>query len=182
LARFNPDAPPELQWITSKTLRKDGEQRYQVMQDLLLDLQALRDELTQQAWRRASDAPHTAVTVPPDSAAPVAPSQGVRSQSSAEYLVTQVSRHKLASAALGLLFVGVLAGAVWWTALAHRQVSYPAPAREPVLTRLTANPAYLSLTSARMSPDGRYLAYADSSGIQVRLIDSGETQRLLGSR
>ena len=42
LARFEPDAPHELQRIVAKALRKDREQRYQVMKDLLLDLQALR--------------------------------------------------------------------------------------------------------------------------------------------
>ena len=42
LARFEPDAPPELQRIVGKALRKDREQRYQGMKDLLLDLQALR--------------------------------------------------------------------------------------------------------------------------------------------
>ena len=44
LARFAPNVPAELQRLIGKTLRKDREQRYQVMKDLLLDLQALRDE------------------------------------------------------------------------------------------------------------------------------------------
>ncbi len=42
IARFDPSAPAELQRILNKTLRKDREQRYQGMKDLLLDLQALR--------------------------------------------------------------------------------------------------------------------------------------------
>ena len=49
LARFDADAPPELQRIVGKALRKDREQRYQVMKDLLLDLQALRDDVAGQA-------------------------------------------------------------------------------------------------------------------------------------
>ena len=48
-----PDAPAELQRIVGKALRKDREQRYQVMKDLLLDLQALRDEW-QAGWADAS--------------------------------------------------------------------------------------------------------------------------------
>ena len=44
VARFEPDAPAELQRILTKTLRKDRSQRYQTVQDLLLDLQALRDD------------------------------------------------------------------------------------------------------------------------------------------
>ena len=45
IARFAPDLPPELQRIVTKALRKDREQRYQTMQDLLLDLKALNDVL-----------------------------------------------------------------------------------------------------------------------------------------
>ena len=44
LARFSPQAPPELQRIITKALRKDREQRYQSAKDLLNDLQALREE------------------------------------------------------------------------------------------------------------------------------------------
>jgi serine/threonine protein kinase len=44
LAHLNPQAPTELQRIVAKALRKDPEQRYQVIKDLLLDLEALRDE------------------------------------------------------------------------------------------------------------------------------------------
>jgi serine/threonine protein kinase len=51
LARFEPDAPQELQRIVGKALRKDRDQRYQVMRDLLLDLQALRDDVSGEAAR-----------------------------------------------------------------------------------------------------------------------------------
>ena len=50
--------------------------------------------------------------------------------------------------------------------------------RQPTLTQLTANPPDFPVTSARVSPDGKYLAYADPTGIQVRVIDTGETQRI----
>ena len=45
LTRFDPDTPAELTRIVGKAIRKDPDQRYQVMKDLLLDLHALRDEL-----------------------------------------------------------------------------------------------------------------------------------------
>ena len=50
------------------------------------------------------------------------------------------------------------------------------------MTQLTANPPDLPVTSARISPDGKYLAYADSTGIQVRVVDTGETQRIADTR
>ncbi|HJQ23384.1 MAG TPA: serine/threonine-protein kinase [Blastocatellia bacterium] len=45
LARYADDVPDELQRITAKALRKDREERYQTMRDLLIDLENLRDEL-----------------------------------------------------------------------------------------------------------------------------------------
>ena len=48
----------------------------------------------------------------------------------------------------------------------------------PVVRRLTANPAGRPMRSAVIAPDGRYLAYADPTGIQIRHIDSGQTFRL----
>jgi Tol biopolymer transport system component len=45
LARFVAGAPPELERIVAKALRKDREERYQVVKDLLLDLKSLKQEL-----------------------------------------------------------------------------------------------------------------------------------------
>jgi eukaryotic-like serine/threonine-protein kinase len=45
LARFEPDTPSELQRIVTKALGKDRGRRYQTVQDLLLDLQALGPRL-----------------------------------------------------------------------------------------------------------------------------------------
>ena len=53
---------------------------------------------------------------------------------------------------------------------------------ENTLTRLTANSAEQSVGSARISPDGKYLAYANSTGIQVRRIDGGETHSIADTR
>lgn len=41
--------------------------------------------------------------------------------------------------------------------------------------RLTANPHDAPLTSGVISPDGKYLAYSDPTGLYVRYVDSGET-------
>ena len=49
---FAPDVPNELQRIVDKALRKDREQRYQLMKEMWLDLQALRD-----SQRRRREAP-----------------------------------------------------------------------------------------------------------------------------
>jgi hypothetical protein len=48
---------------------------------------------------------------------------------------------------------------------------------QPVLSqrRLTANPHDAPLTSGVISPDGKYLAYSDPTGLYLRQVDSGET-------
>jgi hypothetical protein len=79
----------------------------------------------------------------------------------------------------GVLLSGIALGA-WWIASMNRESGRPP--RQPTLTQLTANPPDVPVTSAQISPDGRYLAYADPSGIQVRSIDSGETQRIADTR
>ena len=45
LTHFSPDVPVELQWIVMKALRKDREQRYQTVKDMLIDLNQLKHDL-----------------------------------------------------------------------------------------------------------------------------------------
>jgi Tol biopolymer transport system component/DNA-binding winged helix-turn-helix (wHTH) protein len=45
----------------------------------------------------------------------------------------------------------------------------------PRVTRLTANPADDGVRAAAISPDGRYLAFSDCTGLYLREIDDGET-------
>ena len=46
LDQFAPEVPAEFQRIISKALRKDREERYQTIKDLLIDLESFREELT----------------------------------------------------------------------------------------------------------------------------------------
>src|SRR3954454_18186747 len=45
LARFAPNVPAELDWIVMKALRKDREERYQTIKELLTDLRRLKQRL-----------------------------------------------------------------------------------------------------------------------------------------
>src|SRR5262245_43022763 len=65
LARFDPDVPSELQRIVGKALRKDRDERYQGMRDLLLDLQALREDLAGEARSSHAEGRSPDATVPP---------------------------------------------------------------------------------------------------------------------
>jgi hypothetical protein len=45
ISRFVPDIPHDLERVITRALRKDRDERYQVIKDLLLELKSLRQEL-----------------------------------------------------------------------------------------------------------------------------------------
>jgi Tol biopolymer transport system component len=53
--------------------------------------------------------------------------------------------------------------------------SLPPPAPQLKERRLTANPSENSLTIGAISPDGKYLAYGDGTGMHLKLVQTGET-------
>ena len=55
LTRANPTIPPELQWIINKTLRKDRDERYQTVRELISDLRELKQELDLRSRLHGSD-------------------------------------------------------------------------------------------------------------------------------
>jgi len=61
--------------------------------------------------------------------------------------------------------------------LARRFTSGQPDTKQPAITerRLTANPADTPVTSAVISPDGKYLAFTDKTGFYLRQISTGET-------
>jgi Tol biopolymer transport system component len=73
----------------------------------------------------------------------------------------------------GLLALMAASGLLWFAR--HRT---PPPRPEPKPRRLTGNPPGNPATDARISPDGKYLAYADQAGIHLQLIDTGETRTI----
>jgi DNA-binding winged helix-turn-helix (wHTH) protein len=80
-------------------------------------------------------------------------------------------------AMLGIIMAAIFA--LWF-------VTYRAQ-RKPELKqrRLTANPVDHPIWGAAISPDGKYLAYSDSAGVHVKLIETGETHTItleVGSR
>ena len=123
LARFAPDAPEALLRIIAKALRKDREERYQTIKDLLIDLKDLKQELEFKAKLERSAQP----ALPDQAKAPrssepaefqtaelgvaeTGKADGMRTTSSAEYLVGEVKRHKLGlTLALGVLIIMIAA-------------------------------------------------------------------------
>jgi len=61
LARFAREVPPELERIVDKAIRKDREERYQVIRDILLDLRSLKHQLEFEAELERSIAPNAEI-------------------------------------------------------------------------------------------------------------------------
>ena len=170
-SRVNPQVPAKLEEIILKALEKDRELRYQHAGDLRTDLRRLK--------RNTSSGKVVASALVPTSASATAEPALLQqvperaSASGAGMAVKPLSRRQWRVAAAGLVALIAASGAVWFAT--HRA---PQPRPEPRPRRLTANPAGNPATDAHISPDGKYLAYADQGGIHLQLIDSGETRTI----
>src|SRR5882672_10148283 len=126
------NVPAELQRIVRKSMTKDVEMRYQSAHDLLIDLKNLRRDLDIQGELERSNVPNRAATTElanenqahfyaSGSAAATKSGQAAAthsvatSSSSLEYAVTQAGSHKFITAIIGVLLVGVILTAGYFT-------------------------------------------------------------------
>jgi len=193
LAQLSPPVPRELQRIISKALRKDREERYQVVKDLLLDLKSLKQELDFEAKLEQTVQPEfsdkatkrsegqSAIEIGAETAVRTSPLPAARPTLSAEYLVSAMKRHKrgaiLALATLAVVAAGIAYIAPWI-------YQGPKTDRESLQTAipLTTDPGFEGMPS--LSPDGSQVAFGsfgeklDNLDIYVKLIGGGPPIRL----
>jgi len=130
LLRFAANVPAELDWIVTKALRKDREERYQTVKELLVDLRRLKQRLEFEAELERSVAPESftrsrisGAISPPTGAAQALPTveKTVSHVSSAEYIVTGIKHHKIAAGLLALVVIAAIGiGAYFYT---HRKAA-----------------------------------------------------------
>ena len=107
LTSHAPDAPPELERIVGKALRKDREERYQLVKDLWLDLKSLKQELEIEVKLKGAPPPETIARHTDGIASAHATKSG-------EYLISEIKRHKRGvAAALTTLAIATVAF-VWF--------------------------------------------------------------------
>jgi eukaryotic-like serine/threonine-protein kinase len=120
LTSFSYGAPVELQRIIGKAMRKDREERYQTIKDLWLDLKSLKRELeatTTLSYAVSDSGSKVALARPSD---PSSEPMVVRVTSSAEYIVSEIKRHKRGVLiALVVLSLGIAASLAFFVGRDH---------------------------------------------------------------
>ena len=178
--RLNPECPAELERIINKALEKDRALRYHSAGDLRADLKRLKRDTDSTKLVGAGLAPPSRSE--PTSAPQAVPllegpadagAQGSASlqepTSDSVIIAGLLKRHK--KAAIGaVVFIAAFLVALGWLLL--RRPAPPPP--ELTQKRLTSNSSENPVRSATISPDGKYLAYSDATGIHLKLLSSGE--------
>jgi serine/threonine protein kinase/Tol biopolymer transport system component len=175
---FNPAAPAELQRIVRRCLAKDPEERYQSIKDVAIELKEVRHDLTAGSGIAAGS---DTTVAPATSGAPLSTQSGAATttgvtreqptQSSAEYLVTEIRRHgRAVGLALALLLIVGAALAVGWYKFARKTRGEPFQSIR--FTRLTnggrvGNSVVDGSTS--ISPDGRYVVFSLNDAGKISL-------------
>src|SRR5262249_16948019 len=192
-SQVNRDLPLELDKIIEKALEKDRELRYQHASEMRTDLKRLkRDRDSRRSGARietgapsgseddlrageAFASPREASASrgsAPLAASPVTPSH--EGSSDTAIVVGLLARHKrglLAAAALIGVFIAVAGYYLLWQ-------PRPAMTRYFKERQLTTNPAGNAVIAGAISPDGKYLAYSDTKGVHLKLIETGEEKSL----
>ncbi len=178
LARFLNDVPEALEWIVTKALTKDRDDRYQTAREMLTDLRRLKQRLDVGAEIERS--------IAPDATNPHITASGLRggstmsgfpldqrtaqlsvgpTTSSAEYIVQGMGRHKLA---LGIAFVLLIAAGVataaLWSKLGTGRTA--ATFSKISLSQLT-NTGNANI--ATISPDNKYVVHVVNDGTKNSL-------------
>jgi tetratricopeptide (TPR) repeat protein len=138
LARFAPNAPAEFEWIVMKALRKNVDERYQTVKELESDLRKLKQRLEFQTELERSMAPGQVTgmltgsglayadteipgalagmhsTLPGATKRTTAQSEVQPRPSSAEYLISEIKRHKVGVAIAALVIVMAASALVYF--------------------------------------------------------------------
>ncbi|HZS04862.1 MAG TPA: protein kinase [Blastocatellia bacterium] len=173
LGHFMEGVPEVLEWITTKALTKDREERYQTARELLTDLRRLNHQLDfEHGLRRSRPLAHdtgvrtdqlsspAVVDTGKEMAATTGEISAPRTVSSAEYLLGEMRRHKTGALLAFVVFILALGGITFglrqlFGVDSPRTTSFEAMK----LTRFTTSG---KATRAAISPDGKYVVYVTS--------------------
>jgi serine/threonine-protein kinase len=117
-----PEVPQEIGRISSKTLKKDREERYQTAKDLLIDLKDVKQDLELLNKLERTAAPNR--EEPKTQILNATTSEAAHTTSSAEYVVTEIKSHKggLAIGLIVLLLASIGLGYWYFAGRSEKQI------------------------------------------------------------
>jgi eukaryotic-like serine/threonine-protein kinase len=191
VTRLAPDVPAKLEEIITKALEKDRDERYQTIKDLLVDLRRLKKRLDFESEADRSMSPersqslHSTPSVA-QGALPTATLDPARPTTSAEYIVSEIKRHKtgvmLVVVAVPLLIAALFF--IWSKFAASEKPAAPPSAMK--ITKLTSGGRVNGFPidgSTSISPDGKYVVFslneAGKISLWVRQILTGSDVQIL---
>ena len=168
VVRLNRGAPAELQRIIDKAMEKDRELRYRTAADLQTDLKRLRRDSSSGRVRRGSGetsgASATSGTVVAETS-----TAALHAREATGAVATaggsRGSKKWIGWAAAALLLLVAVIGGAYWKGLFRRGLAETA-FRNPLISSLTSSG---DIEEARISPDGKYLAYVSGKGAKYSL-------------
>jgi serine/threonine protein kinase len=181
LSRVMPGVPPELVRIVTKCLKKDREERYQVVKDLWLDLKALKQELDFQRTR-GGDVPASAVAGEPTAmfSEPRKTVERSGAGTITESLSIEIKRHKFGAAVAVVLIALLLAAGGFGIYKLLNHENAVAHFSDVSLARLTNSGNAIDST---ISPDGKYIVYVlsdrSSQSLWIRQVSTANDKLIV---
>ncbi|MCA1623274.1 MAG: protein kinase, partial [Acidobacteria bacterium] len=183
--------PEKLEEILAKCLEKDPDERYQTIKDLLVDLRRLKKRSDFESEAERSFVPNdlektdkqSANQTQTLSAAQPDTGQTIHTTSSAEYVVTEIKRHKKGFALVlaALCLIVAPAGAFLWYKFAG-QNKPSMPEGKMRITRLISGLSGIP-GNVSISPDGKYVAYrlyeAGKASLWIKQISQDTSLQIL---
>src|SRR5689334_14878351 len=187
LARIAKATPSELIRIVNKSLRKDREERYQVVKDLWLDLKALRQDLEfQDKLDRSVGTEGDATAIMPGGE-PTAALSGPRATSSrsaisniSDSISLDIKRHKIGAALTVLAALLIVAASRFGNYRWLNKKQQVAHFWDIKLDRLTDSG---NAVDATIFPDGKYIVYVLSDrsrqSLYIRQVSTANDQEIV---
>jgi Tol biopolymer transport system component len=174
LARYLPEAPPELTRILSKTLRKDRDERYQTVKDLLIDLKALKNDL--EFLAKIEFSPQVGRATGPETASGKDRAEGPAKEpakrwpSFIRYPIAVMRRRKFAAVVV-LFFIAIASAAIYY-ALSPKRAPLPfRPRRIPFQnSRAVRIPYTDKAIRIAVSPQGTHVAFVEKENDRQSIV------------